>query len=189
MPSTLNTLALAHRFLQEQVKPGAFCIDATAGRGRDTAFLCSLVGPQGRVLAFDIQQAAVDSTRALLEEKGYSSIAQVVLDSHSHMARYAEPQTVDCVVFNLGWLPGGDHTVFTTADTTIPAVEAALELLRPGGVCCLCIYYGGASGTQERDALLPFLESLDSDRYTVIVSRFANRPGDQPIPVFLYKDA
>ena len=66
MPSTLNTLALAHRFLEEQVKPGAFCIDATAGRGRDTAFLCSLGGPGGRVLAFDIQEAAVAQTRDLL---------------------------------------------------------------------------------------------------------------------------
>ena len=189
MPSTLNTLALAHRFLEEQVKPGAFCIDATAGRGRDTAFLCSLVGPEGRVLAFDIQQEAVDSTRALLAERGYGSVAQVVRDSHSNMERYAAAGSVDAVVFNFGWLPGGDHRIFTTPATSIPAIQAALRLLRPGGVCCLCIYYGGASGYQERDALLPFLETLDSDRYTVIVSRFVNRPGDPPIPVFIHKDA
>lgn len=188
MPSSLNTLTLAHRFLEEQVRPGAFCIDATAGRGRDTAFLCSLAGPQGKVLAFDIQQEAVDSTRALLEEKGFSSMAQVILDSHSNMEQYAQAESVDAVVFNFGWLPGGDHRIFTTPQTSIPAIQAALRLLKPGGVCCLCIYYGGASGYGERDALLPFLETLDSDRYTVIVSRFANRPGDPPIPVFIYKD-
>ena len=188
MPSSLNTLTLAHRFLEEQVRPGAFCIDATAGRGRDTAFLCSLAGPQGKVLAFDIQQEAADSTRALLEEKGFSSMAQVILDSHSNMEQYAQAESVDAVVFNFGWLPGGDHRIFTTPQTSIPAIQAALRLLKPGGVCCLCIYYGGASGYGERDALLPFLETLDSDRYTVIVSRFANRPGDPPIPVFIYKD-
>ena len=188
MPSSLNTLTLAHRFLEEQVKPGTFCIDATAGRGRDTVFLCSLVGKTGRVLAFDIQQEAVDSTRVLLEEKGFSSIATVIQDSHSNMEQYVQPETVDAVVFNFGWLPGGDHTVFTTPATSIPAIEGALRLLRPGGVCCLCIYYGGTSGYEERDALLPFLETLDSQRYTVIVSRFVNRPGDPPIPVFIYKD-
>ena len=65
----LNTLGIAHKIIAEHVQPGDFCIDATAGRGHDTAFLCELVGKEGKVLAFDIQQAAVDSTRALLAEK------------------------------------------------------------------------------------------------------------------------
>ena len=65
----LNTLGIAHKIIAEHVQPGDLCIDATAGRGHDTAFLCELVGKEGKVLAFDIQQAAVDSTRALLAEK------------------------------------------------------------------------------------------------------------------------
>ena len=70
----LNTLGIAHKIIAEHVKPGDLCIDATAGRGHDTAFLCELVGKEGKVLAFDIQQAAVDSTRALLAEKGFSRL-------------------------------------------------------------------------------------------------------------------
>ena len=62
----LNTLGLVHTFLRQHVQGGAFCIDATAGKGRDTALLCRLAGLTGRVLAFDIQQEAVDQTRALL---------------------------------------------------------------------------------------------------------------------------
>ena len=58
----MNTLTIVHDFLRRQVKPGAFCIDATAGKGRDTALLCRLTGEQGRVLAFDIQQDAVRQT-------------------------------------------------------------------------------------------------------------------------------
>ena len=72
----LNTLGIAHKIIKEKVCRGNFCIDATAGRGHDTAFLCGLVGEEGRVLAMDIQQDAVDSTRALLQEKGYDQIAQ-----------------------------------------------------------------------------------------------------------------
>ena len=81
----LNTLGVAHKIIEEKVKKGDFCIDATAGRGHDTAFLAELVGEEGRVIAFDIQQDAVDSTRALLKEKGYQDRVEVFLDSHSNM--------------------------------------------------------------------------------------------------------
>ena len=62
----LNTLSMVHEFLRRTVKPGDFCIDATAGKGRDTALLCRLTGETGRVLAFDIQEAAVAQTKVLL---------------------------------------------------------------------------------------------------------------------------
>ena len=93
----MNTLTIVHDFLRRQVRPGAFCIDATAGKGRDTALLCQLAGERGRVLAFDIQEDAVRQTRALLENEGLH--AEVVLDSHANMAQYAGPDTVDCIAY------------------------------------------------------------------------------------------
>lgn len=130
----MNATELVHSIINGRIGAGAFCIDATAGRGRDTAYLCELVGPYGRVIAFDIQQEAVDSTNALLAARGLR--AEVHLDSHSNMANYAEPETVDCIVFNLGWLPGGDHRIFTHADTSFAAISAGLELLKKGGLMC-----------------------------------------------------
>ena len=118
----LNTLGLAHDFLRRQVKPGAVCIDATAGRGRDTALLCRLAGPAGRVLAFDIQADAVRQTRKLLEQEGLT--AEVIQDSHANMEQYAAPETVDCIVFNFGRLPGGDPHIFTVAESSIAAIDA-----------------------------------------------------------------
>lgn len=94
-----NTLSMVHAFLQQHVKPGAVCIDATAGRGRDTALLCRLSGPTGRVLAFDVQQCALDQTAALLEAEGLR--AELHLDNHVNMADYAAAGSVDCIVFNL----------------------------------------------------------------------------------------
>lgn len=70
----LNTLGLSHRFMTEHIRPGGFCIDATAGRGRDTLFLCGLVGEHGRVLAMDIQPTAVEATRQLLAAHGCARI-------------------------------------------------------------------------------------------------------------------
>ena len=183
----LNTLGIAHKVIAEQVKPGDFCIDATAGRGHDTAFLSELVGEQGRVIALDIQQEAVDSTRALLKEKGYDSIAQVYLDSHSNMDRYAQEGSVDCITFNFGYLPGGDHAKATHPETSLAAVKAALPLLKAGGLLSLCIYSGQDTGFEERDVLLQFLQTLDPKSYLVLKTDYFNRPNHPPIPVFVIR--
>lgn len=184
----LNALGLAHRFMAAHIRPGGFCIDATAGRGRDTLFLCRLVGDAGRVLAVDIQQSAVEATRELLAAEGMAHRAQVLCTCHSRLGELAEPETVDGVMFNFGWLPGGDHSLFSQADTSVRAVEAALNLLRPGGVMSLCLYYGRENGTAERDAVLAYLQTVDNRRYTVIVGDFLNRTGDYPIPVCVIKE-
>ena len=186
MTMGLNTLGAAHDFIRRHVKPGAFCIDATMGKGRDTALLCRLVGESGRVLAFDIQPDAVRQTCMLLEAEGLTN-AQLILDSHSNMERYAEANTADCIVFNFGRLPGGNPGIFTTAQTSIPAIEAGLRVLKPGGVMSLSIYYGGPNGYDERDALLEYLASLDDRKVTVLTASWVNRPNDPPIPVFLWK--
>lgn len=184
----MNTLSLVHDKLRSFVQNGQTCIDATAGKGRDTLFLCKLVGRKGHVLAMDIQPDAVEQSCELLEREGWSDVAEVVCDSHANMAQYAQPESVDCIVFNLGWLPGGDHTIFTRADSTIAAIEAGLTLLKPGGLMCVSMYYGGASGYEERDALMEYWKTIDSQTYTVLVTQFANRAGDPPIPVFIIKD-
>ena len=51
------------RFIKEQVAPGDLCIDATMGNGNDTLLLSTLCGEKGRVLAFDIQEQALKSTK------------------------------------------------------------------------------------------------------------------------------
>lgn len=184
----LNSLGLTHRVMAEHIRPGDFCIDATAGKGRDTLFLCRLVGETGRVLAMDIQADAVAQTTALLAENGVADRARVVQACHSRLGEYADPESVDGIMFNFGWLPGGDHTVFSGPDTSIAAIKVGLELLKPGGVMTLCIYYGRENGTAERDALLQFLPTLDNRRYTVIRGDFVNRTGFVPIPVCIVKE-
>ena len=148
--------------IRTQIKPGDLCIDATMGNGHDTLFLSQLAGPSGCVLAFDIQQAALDSTKALLQEHEHLAPVQLLLDSHAHMSSYADPGTVSCIVFNLGYLPSGDHSIATHKESTIVALEQGLELLKTGGCISLCIYSGGDSGFEERDGVLDYLKGLDS---------------------------
>ena len=98
----MNTLSLVHAHLRSWIHAGDFVIDATAGNGKDTEFLCGLVGREGKVLAFDIQEQAVENTKKRLAEHGWSEVGQVVLDSHANMGAYAQENSVDCIVFTAG---------------------------------------------------------------------------------------
>ncbi|WP_346419965.1 methyltransferase domain-containing protein, partial [Listeria monocytogenes] len=51
-------LPFAHDTLRKVVRPGDYVIDATCGNGHDTLLLAELVGINGHVLGFDIQQMA-----------------------------------------------------------------------------------------------------------------------------------
>lgn len=183
-----NSLGLTHDFMRRYVRPGDLCIDATAGRGRDTVLLAKLTGPAGRVIALDIQPAALEATRALAEQEGVSGQVEVRLLGHQEIRQVAREGTVSCIAFNLGWFPGGDHRLHTTVETTIPALEQSLALLRPGGVLSLCIYYGKENGYRERDRVLEWLAGVDSRAYSVITVGFPNRENDPPLPVFILRE-
>jgi len=188
MAENYSALGVAHRVIAANVPSGALCIDATAGNGGDTVFLASLVGEGGRVIAMDIQEAAVRSTQKNILEHGCSGIASVVLKSHEFIDELAAPETVDCIVFNFGWLPGGDHGVFTLPETSVAAADKSLALLKRGGLLSLCLYYGRNNGYAERDALLHWAAGLDSTHYNVMRCDFLNRVNDPPFPVFIVKE-
>lgn len=182
----INTIDLAHWWLRNAISEGDLCIDATAGRGNDTLFLCHEVGDSGRVLAFDIQEEAVKSTKELLEAEGRK--AEVYHESHTKMDQYVGAGQASAIVFNFGYLPGGDHQIATQKETSIEAISKGLALLKVKGVMALCIYHGGDTGFEERDALLAYLKTLDTKKYTVIVSDFYNRPNHPPIFVGIMRD-
>lgn len=188
MRKKFSALEISKRVIAERVKEGDLCIDATAGRGNDTAFLCELAGESGRVIAFDIQEDAINSTRELLLSKGLSERAELILESHTNMDKYAESGSVSCITFNFGWLPGGCHQIHTLKDTSIEAVKKALGLIRPGGLISMILYYGRDTGFEEKDALLEFVKTIDSNEYSVITAEFSNRPNCPPIPIFIFRE-
>ena len=176
-----------HHFLEEHVQPGDVCIDATMGNGNDTALLSRLAGESGRVVAFDIQQMALDNTMQKLRKEECPKNYELVLKSHEFMDDYAQKESVSCITFNLGYLPGGDHEKATKGDSSIRAIETGLDLLKKKGLMTVCIYSGGDSGFEERDAVLSYLKGLDAKKYLVIISEYANRPNNPPIPVLIIK--
>ena len=175
------------RFITEHVQPGDICIDATMGNGNDTILLSSLCKETGHVYAFDIQEQALAHTRQRLLDADAPQNYTLLLESHTNMDHYVQPESVSCIVFNLGYLPGGDHTKATQASSSIEALTRSLSLLKKGGLISLCIYSGGDSGFEERDAVLSWLKNLDSHKYLVIRSDYYNRPNNPPIPVLIIR--
>lgn len=144
----------AHQAVRAAVRGGEEVVDATAGNGHDTVFLAKLVGEEGRVLAFDIQDAAIDATRAKLDAAGVSE-ERVFLVRESHVnVRSHISAPVAAVMFNLGYRPGGDHAIRTQCDETVIALKRAWEVIRPGGILTMVCYRGHPGGQEEGAAVL-----------------------------------
>ena len=173
--------------MRSQVQSGGVYVDATMGKGNDTLLLCEMAGEQGEVFAFDIQEEAVNITRELLELHGYTERVHLIQDGHENMDHYVTEGTADAICFNFGYLPGGDHQIATKAQTSVLAIEKGLKILKPGGMMSLCVYSGGDTGFEEKDAILEYLKTISSKEYTVIVNQYFNRENNPPIPVFVFK--
>lgn len=185
-PEELTAVKFAQSILAQRIPAGGFAIDATCGNGHDTEFLCRAVGPAGRVLAMDIQPKAIQATRLRLQKAGFAN-AQLECADHALLARFAEPESADAILFNFGWLPGADHSVYSGPGSTIPALEAALTLLKPGGVLSAILYSGRVIGDTEKRAVLAWLKALPLSAYTVLVCDFANWADTAPLPCLVIK--
>lgn len=178
-----NARHLAADYMARAIRPGDTVVDATMGNGKDTLFLCELVGECGRVYAFDVQPEAVERTRERVEEAGFADRTTLLLAGHETMAeKIGGP--VQAVMFNLGWLPGAAHAVTTRTETTLAAVRAATELLAPGGVVTVCVYPGHEEGTRELEALRAFVSQMDVRKFNALHHVFANA-SDQTPQLFL----
>jgi ubiquinone/menaquinone biosynthesis C-methylase UbiE len=141
--------ALAQGILKRVIRAGDLVIDATAGNGHDTLFLANCVGGEGKVLAFDVQEAAIAATRVRVIDAGFEDRVQLIQSSHEHLADHASEKSVAAVMFNLGYLPGDDHKITTQASGTLAALDAAVRVIRTGGVLSVVCYPGHPAGATE----------------------------------------
>ena len=51
----------------------------------------------------------------------------------------------------------------------------------------VCIYSGGDSGFEEKDAVLGWMKGLDPKNYLVLVTEYYNRPNHPPIPALIIR--
>ena len=174
-----NARHLAADYMIRTIREGDTVVDATMGNGKDTLFLCELVGKSGHVYAFDVQSEAVERTRERVEEAGFSERTTLLLAGHETMKEHV-PAGVQAVMFNLGWLPGAEHIVTTQTQTTLKAVSAALELIAPGGIVTVCVYPGHEEGTRELEALKAYVSGLSVRTFNALHHSFVNASSQTP---------
>lgn len=151
-----------HEILGRHVREGDVVIDATMGNGHDTLALARLVGPNGVVHAFDLQEAALESTARRLEQADIEHV-QFHLACHTRMREYlgaAHGGGVAAVVFNLGYLPGGRKNITTRAESSAAAVRVAYDLLADRGILSVLAYVGHDGGLQEAEGVDAALDTL-----------------------------
>ncbi|MFA4885150.1 MAG: class I SAM-dependent methyltransferase [Desulfotomaculaceae bacterium] len=182
-----SAVYLAQLFVSDSVRSGGTAVDATAGNGNDVLFLARLVGASGKVYAFDTQAKALQTAQELLARNGCADRVELLQAGHEEMKGLV-PGPVDAVIFNLGYLPGGDHSIVTRPGTTIRALGAALDLLRPGGRIGLVIYTGHPGGREEGETVEKFASSLNADQFKVIKISFLNRAANAPVVIVIEKD-
>lgn len=174
-------LDLAHAYWKQLLSGGDHAIDATCGNGYDTLFLSQLVLDNkhtGRVIGLDAQQQAIEKTEMLLKEKlPQAQLNNIFLynQCHSSFPVSIEKESISLIVYNLGYLPGGNKTLTTTGSTTLLSLKAALSLIKAGGAISITCYPGHDAGKPEEEMALNFAASLDPQEWSSCHHRWMNR--------------
>ena len=166
----VDLIELHKHFILQHLGEGEVAVDFTMGNGNDTLFLSKTVGKKGRVYAFDIQEDALISTRTRLQENEAPDNYTLICASH-HRVREFVKEPIKAGMFNLGYLPrSGKKGVTTMRKTTMPAVEAAIDMLLPDGVLIIAIYPGHKEGELEGEMLREYFKT--TSRFEICPSEF-----------------
>ncbi|MGL6074753.1 MAG: class I SAM-dependent methyltransferase [Fimbriiglobus sp.] len=158
---------LVHEAVRARVRAGDKVVDATAGNGHDALFLYGLVCPPGelelgQVYIIDKQDEAIDSTKSKFMESGISRGIGLLCGCHAEWLKSLldDNTRVRAVMFNLGYLPGGDKAIITRAFTTRKAIRHAWAILEPDGILSIIAYRGHVGGPEEYSAVVKTLAEL-----------------------------
>lgn len=174
----------AHQLISEIVQANDTVIDATCGNGHDTLFLAGLT-TRGNVYSFDIQSAAIQITQNKLKQLEAHHVT-LIHDSHAELSQYIN-QKVKAAIFNLGYLPSGDKSIVTEAQSTLKALESLGPILEVGGRIVIVIYHGHPGGITEKNALIDYVSRLDQQYYQVLQYQFINQRNAPPFIIAIEK--
>lgn len=181
-PPFSRATGFVHQLLRDADLSGSLVVDATCGRGHDTVALAKLVGEGGRVLAMDLQDEAIQATTRRLQAEGLLERVRLTQIDHARLSDCLaeEAQPPAALVFNLGYLPGGDKRVITRVESTLTALEQAYVAVVPGGMITVAVYSGHTGGAEEAIAVQNWMECRPQSEAEVVHYRFVNQRNDPP---------
>ena len=174
----------------KHLKTGDIAIDATAGNGHDTLWLANAIAPSGLVFAFDIQEHALNSTRQRLVKNEMLSLVNLHHTGHENLLQILPSEhhgQVAAIVFNLGFLPGGDPTLITKSDSTTQALKASLTVLKPGGILSVTLYPCHSGAQEEVDLVLSWFHQIDAKQFDSRIEHHPQGNPTSPYPLFVFK--
>lgn len=181
-----TALEYSHVIIEKIVAeyPKGNFIDATLGKGYDSKFILNLPNFNGKLYCFDIQEKAIDAARKRLNKfvSEKNTHLQIIHDSHSNFESYMlQNENLHGVIFNLGYLPGGDHSITTNFSTTNKAIQQMLSKLAPRGKIIVVIYSGHPAGKIEKEKLLEMCSKLPQEKFNVSLYQFINQKNHPPM--------
>jgi predicted methyltransferase len=187
-----QVLSFAGTLLEKAVNPGDMTVDGTIGNGYDTLKLANLVGENGHVFGFDIQETAILNSKARIQEYHLEDRVTLFQKGHEYIQEIIPVEyhnKITTAIFNLGYLPGGNKSIVTQPETTITAIEQLLDIMPPEGIIIIVIYHGHPGGDIERDLLLQYVKNIDQKKADVLQYHFINQANHPPFIIAIEKRA
>lgn len=170
---------LSHSIIENHLEKRVVAIDATLGNGYDTDFLCERFE---KVYSFDVQEEACLNYKLKNKEN-----VSVINDSHHKFKEYVLEDKVNCIMYNLGFLPGGNKEITTLSKTTMKSIEEGLELLDSNGIMTIAVYRGHAEGKNEEHFIMEYVRNLPKNIYGVMLHEYLNRAKTAPLLIVIEK--
>ncbi len=178
-------LEYAHQLVRKVVDKDDIVIDATLGNGYDTVFLADLMGDEGHVYGFDIQEQAIKNTKNRLIEYHLLHRVTLINDGHENIQQYI-PASINGIMFNLGYLPGSSKRITTVPKKTIKALQSVMSLLQTGGIITIIVYIKHDEGIEAKK-LEEYIRTIDQKKFSVVKYQFLNQQGDPPYLIGIEK--
>lgn len=154
-------------------------LDATLGNGHDTDFLSQFFNT---VYSFDIQKRCIDKYAL----KNIQNV-HLINESHDKIENY-NIESIDCAMYNLGFLPGGDKSITTNHVTSLTSIKKALAILSDNGIITIAIYTGHKEGLFEKESIINYVKTLPKNQFAVMHHIFLNRENNPPELIVIEKN-
>ena len=163
-----KVLAFSKKILKEVIDKNSIVVDATCGNGHDLLYLAQRAKAECHLYGIDIQEQAIGASRQLLASKTLQSDVTITFLHNSHdiaLHEAIKENSIDLIIFNLGYLPGGDHRIITRPKHTIEALKNAFSKLAKDGAITIVAYPGTPEGMNEKEELQFFLSELEQNKF------------------------
>lgn len=185
-----NAVQFQHLIWDRIMKTAKVVVDATCGNGHDLLYLAERAIPSCHLYGIDIQEQAISASQSLLASKKLDSTITITFLHNSHHIAIHEDikeEYIDLIIFNLGYLPGGDHSIMTKSHNTLSAIEQALPKLGKDGIITIVAYPGTEEGKTEKEQLEFYLARLTQKEFNVCHWTPINQINNPPILYIIQK--